>query len=86
MGLAAFKIFSALDAGVDELPDSYHADGFDLLHLQWTVIPSSRSEAPLKHQSTVNAYRITQDYLTVDDATDQATDVLEDHLSLSSIL
>jgi hypothetical protein len=59
MGFAAFKIFDAFDAGVDELPDCYHADGFDLLHLQRTVIPSPRSQAPLEHQSTVNADRVT---------------------------
>jgi hypothetical protein len=43
MGFAAFEIFNAFDAGVDELSDCNHTDGFDLLHLQWTVIPSPRS-------------------------------------------
>jgi hypothetical protein len=34
----------------------------------------------------MNAYRVAQDYLTVDNTTDQTADVLEDDLSFHSIL
>lgn len=86
MGIAAFKILHALDARVDKLSHSYHSQGLDLLHLKRAVVPSPRTQTSLEHQSTVNADRVAQHDLTVNNTADQTSYILEDHHRLSRVL
>lgn len=86
MRVTCFKVFQATYAGVDKLAHTDHTDAFNLLHLQWAVIPYSRTEASFQHQGAVNADRIVETDLAIDDTSNQAVDLFEYDLRFKKVL
>jgi len=86
MCISGLQVLNATYTSIHELAHCHGADALDLLQLKRAVIPCPRAKATLNHESTMNAHRITQANLAVDDASDQATYMLEDDRAFSCVL
>jgi hypothetical protein len=86
MRIASLEILHGTNPGICKLAHIHNSYSLDLFHLQRAIIPDSRSKAPLEHQGAVNTHRITETDLTIDDASNQGTDVLEHDLCFHGIL
>lgn len=86
MRFARFEIIHASDPSIDEFANRNNTYPLYLLHLERTIIPGSSSETSFEHQSAVDAHRISEINLTINDTANQAVDVLEHDLNLRKIL
>jgi hypothetical protein len=59
LSICGFKIFDTSYLGIDKLSSCGNTDFWYLFHLQWRVIPCPGAQAPLKHQRSIHADRVS---------------------------